>query len=397
MGVVTESVQSAAGQPPAAKAWVPEFDVLRGVAIVFVVYMHAWFGAWPGVPRHELLIVNALVLLGHSAVPVDFFLSGYLLGRDRSPSLGNFVRRKARRIGIPVAFGTVLIVLYRLWQAGGIDPTLWRDVALFNVTGPYYYILILVVFMAGAWVIRGWPVQRLGFVAAASFVVTLAAVAWYQHAGLGPDGGLYAYRNPAVWLFYGAFGFYASRRWDSLDWTRRWLAPGLAVMACAAAVYFVEGEVFGAYPAGVFGVSIFAFDCAAIVVYPALVQLIAGSRAGEWLLLPSRRLARFAFAIYLLHMPFFTGYLTSRTVSAGDVGGDYLELIVAIFAVGFAACVATVVLLDRTLPRVTGLLLGTEPQRRGTRTGHRSQGQPRAQLGTPRGTLEPATAKRPQA
>src|SRR5690349_21665006 len=104
---------------------------MRGLAIIAVVYMHAWFSPWAVTPHSQKFAVHVLHLFGHTAVPSFLFISGFLVARDRSPSFGAFVRHKLVRIGIPVATVMLAALAYRLWQ-DGYSPDLLRSFAEFD-------------------------------------------------------------------------------------------------------------------------------------------------------------------------------------------------------------------------------------------------------------------------
>ena len=54
---------------------------------------------------------------------------------------------------------------------------------------------------------------------------------------------------------------------------------------------------------------------------------------------PFAGLSRYAFAIYLVHMPFFIGWLTTHAVSESALRDDYFKLMSALFVVGFAGTI----------------------------------------------------------
>lgn len=345
--------------------YIPEFDVLRGVAIVLVVYLHAWFSPWDSTPHQEIVWVRVAHLFGQTAVPVFFFVSAYLLAQDRSPGWRDFVRRKLSRIAVPTLVWMVAALGFEVWQQGGLTGHLMKEFAYFNVAGQYYYLAVLIFFMAAFWPLRKLPQRWLGVVAVVAFVANVAMIAWYQGHAVTGDWATLEYRNPLVWVSFYAFGFWAGARWESLAWTRRWRWWAFAAMAALAAVYFVRGEVFGAYPRSYFGVEMFLFSSVVLVGYPAMIDIVmAWGRTGRVVLAPWRALSRFAFGIYLVHIPFFVGYVTTRLVSNNtQVNGDYFQLTNSIFLVGFVTATAFVVAMDRLWPWFANLVLGTNRPR----------------------------------
>jgi len=367
MTTVTMQQPQAVTDPDARRLhrYIPEFDVLRGVAIVLVVYLHAWFSPWAGTPHREVVWVHVVHLFGQTAVPVFFFVSAYLLAQDRSPGWQDFVRRKLSRIAVPTLVWMVAALAYEVWQQGGLSGDLMKEFVFFNVAGQYYYLAVLIFFMAAFWPLRKLPQRWLGVLAVVAFVANVAMIAWYQGHNVTGDWATLEYRNPLVWVSFCAFGFWAGARWESLAWTRRWRWWAFGAMAALAAVYFVRGEAFDAYPRSYFGVEMFLFSSCALVGYPAMIEMVMRcGRVGRVALAPWRGLSRFAFGIYLVHMPFFVGYVTTRLVSNNThVNGDYFQLTNSIFLVGFVAAAAFVILVDRAAPSVANLLLGTNRPR----------------------------------
>jgi surface polysaccharide O-acyltransferase-like enzyme len=66
--------------------------------------------------------MHVIHLFAHTAVPVFFFISAFLLSRDATPTFGLFVRRKLRRIYVPLGFWAAAAFAYRAWDEGGFSP-----------------------------------------------------------------------------------------------------------------------------------------------------------------------------------------------------------------------------------------------------------------------------------
>lgn len=347
----------------AAASHIPEFDVMRGAAIVFVVYLHSYFSAWDVTPHREKLAMHLIHLFGHSAVPVFFFVSAFLLAQDSTPSFREFANRKLRTICVPLGFWMAAAFVYRAWQDGGVTARLWRSLLLFDVSGQFYFLVVLVLFMAGFYFLRGASTLWLGGLAAGAFVVNLGVIVFYEGSTISGDFAVLAYRNPAVWVFFYAAGFYVGRRWRSLDALCNQWRPAAFVMMGAGAAYLLQGEWLGEYPVSYFGASVFVFSAASLVVYPALVRAVLHSRPGAWLLRPVRGLSKYAFAIYLVHMPFFIGWLTTALVSESSLNDDYFKLMNGLFAVGFGGSLVFVMSIERLFPRVAATLLAIDRRR----------------------------------
>ncbi|MEO9255371.1 MAG: acyltransferase [Tepidiformaceae bacterium] len=345
--------------------YIPEFDVMRGAAILFVIYLHSWFGPWQGVPHHELLYIHLIHIFAHSAVPVFFFISAFLLSRDRSTSFASFFTRKARRIYVPLMFWMLASLAYQVWQQGSLTVQMLKDFALFNISGQFYFVIVLVIFFVAFYFVRHWSTPQLRTLAIAAFMLNLAMVFYYR---VDPPssviGAVLSYRNPLMWVFSFAFGFYIGRSQGSLEWTRKLLWPALAGMAVIYASYVIAGEAFDQYPASYFGVSVYLFACLSLIVYPAVLMPILARAPGAAAVEPFRRLSRYSFAIYLVHQPFFISYFAHRLVSDNPhLNHDYFGLIASLFAVGTVGVIVFVVVVSRISPRFAREFMGVEPPR----------------------------------
>lgn len=348
---------------PVVPRHVASFDALRGFAIVFVVYLHAYFSPWEVTPERDKLAMHLVHLFAHTAVPMFLFISGYLLAGDRSPSFATFVRRKVLRIGVPMLFWMTAALAYRVWDEGGwAGWPLWKDFLLFNISGQFYYLVVLVVFYVAFFPLRQWDGRRLSLLAAVAFAANLGTVAWYQESTISGDFATLAYRNPLVWVFFVAFGMAVSRRGAGPKWGARSVAVAAAVMAVLFSVYLYQGERGGGFPVSYFSVDVFLFSCAALVVYPSVLERAFRQARGAKALAPATWLGRFAFGIYLVHLPFFVGYVTDRLVSGSSLNDDYAQLMNGIFVAGFVSSLAFVVGVSYLFPRVAAVLLGVQPR-----------------------------------
>ena len=94
---VSSTVASAPAGPVAPRPErIEEFDALRGIAILFVMYLHAYFGPWSTTPPGELLFLRLTHIVANSAVPVFLFMSGFLGARDRSPTSRALIEPRLR-------------------------------------------------------------------------------------------------------------------------------------------------------------------------------------------------------------------------------------------------------------------------------------------------------------
>ena len=131
---------------PAGPTRITEFDALRGLAIVCVMYLHAYFGPWATTPHRELLALHLLLLFANSAVPLFLFMSGVLSARDRSAGFPALIEARLTRLAIPLLFWLVAALIFEVWRRGGtLTPDLFRSFLLFDIAGQFYYVVVLLI------------------------------------------------------------------------------------------------------------------------------------------------------------------------------------------------------------------------------------------------------------
>ncbi|MBR1471891.1 MAG: acyltransferase [Lachnospiraceae bacterium] len=125
------------------------WDLVRGIAIFFVLYIHA-LGGWNYetadflVPRDGFLYNLWMVLRGLVAptVPVFVFISGYMVHRDRVKDLKLYYVGRAKRMLIPFLLCTVL---YSLMEAVLFHRQITVLSVLLGTNAPPLYFLIVMV------------------------------------------------------------------------------------------------------------------------------------------------------------------------------------------------------------------------------------------------------------
>lgn len=322
---------------------------MRGVAIVWVLWLHVYFSTWADSPHWEIVFLRSSHLLAHSAVPAFLFISGVLLARNRAPDFGTFVTRWLRRVMVPGVLWMTCALAFEAWRSGGLTISLLRAFALFDVSGQYYYLLVLATLMVAAYPIRHQPARTLIPIAAAVWGAGLMTVAWYQGQTLGGLFAVFAYRNPLIWAPFFVLGLLSARIHADLRWSRRVVIAAVCGMAGIFAVYVVGGESHG-YPVSYFGVTVFLFSMLGMVVYPAAARAALEARATRPLARAFEWLAPYAFALYLVHKPFFVGWLSDRVVSPTALSHDYLRLMFGLFIVGGTGALLFVLAVDRLWP-----------------------------------------------
>ena len=345
--------------PP--RAHVAHFDLLRGAAIVAVVYLHAYFTAWPGVSQHGIAAVRGVHLVAHGAVPLFFLLSAFLQAQGGRESVGVHLRRRWWSTWFPALVWMMASLGYRMVNDGA-SSTLARDFVLFNISGQFYFVWLLLLFGVALTQARRvlpsrWPMLIVG-----AFMLNLVTVVLYErNGGLGGLDSTLAYRNPSAWVFFPVLGFWLGQRgFDAMP--VRVVASALVMMVGAAGLYFVQGLHFDHWPTSYFGVSVFAFSAAAMCVYPALAKLVVRS----WVAAPFVALSRYAFPIFLVHLPFVMGFGTREILGDGASWSNYWVLLHANAIVGFAVSVALVRELDKASPRLGAIIFGVRRRHAGS-------------------------------
>jgi peptidoglycan/LPS O-acetylase OafA/YrhL len=336
-----------------ARRHLPQFDLLRGAAILAVVYLHAYFTPWPGVSDGGLTALRVAHLFAHGAVPLFLFMAAFLQATAGRESVVEHLCRRWWSTWFPAALWIVAAFAYRL-TAEGASWGLVRDLALFDISGQFYFVWLLLVFgvaLTQAWRVPSgaWP-----WLLAGAFTAHLATVALYEwHGGLDGLSATLAYRNPAVWVFFPMLGY----RLGSLglgEAPRAGVRLGSAIMAGAFAAYVTMGLARDHWPASYFGVTVFLFSCGGCLVYPAAAKVIASAAVVR----PLIALSRYAFPIYLVHIPFVLGLGTHHLLGDGAAWSNYWLLLHANALIGFAVSLALVRELDKASPRLGARLLG---------------------------------------
>ena len=329
---------------------------MRGFAILGVVLLHAYVNPWDGIAQWEFTVMHALHLLAQTAVPVFLFASGLLLAREDSQPMVRFWRRKWEKIFLPAAVMMVLIALFRVWAFDWEWKWVRESLVRFDVSGQYYYIAVLLILYAiFRIIVRPLPTRAVHVVTALSFVVGLATVAWYEQQTVQGEMAVFAYRNPAIWMFFYAAGYSLGRTGRDLAIPAPVAVVAAIVAAVSAMVFFVQGLMFDSYPVSYFGVTVFLFSASMLAVYPAMSRWLLNTVRGTDRV--ADLLSRYSLGIFFIHAPFFIGYLNHHV---GAWPGDYLVAMFALAAFGLLGSLATLILLDILLPPAFGALAGLD-------------------------------------
>ena len=346
-----------------ARGHFPEFDLLRGGAIVAVVYLHAYFTPWPEVSSEGLTLLRVAHLFAHGAVPLFLFISAFLQASSGPETVARHLRRRWWSTWLPALIWMAAALAYRL-AGEGPSWALARDLALFDISGQFYFVWLLLVFgvaltqaarIPEAW----WPA-----VLSVALALNLATIAGYElHGGLSGLTATIAYRDPLAWVFFPVFGYWlGSRGRDALS--RPAVVVSAAVMAGAAAAYLLQGLRFGAWPVSYFGLSVFAFSAGGMVVYTAAARALANVAAPA----PLVALSRYSYPIFLVHLPFVMGLGTHQILGDGAAWSNYWVLLHANVVVGLVLSLAFVREVEKASPWLGHRVLGLRRKRLPTGT-----------------------------
>ena len=357
---------------PRTRTHLPQLDLLRGAAIIAVVYLHAYFTPWPEVSRGGQDALHLIHLLAHGAVPLFLFIAAYLQGAGPAESPFTWVRGRWRPVWLPALLWMAATLAYRLVRDGS-SGALWRDLALFDISGQFYFIWLLLVF--GLALTQGHRIagRSLWALVALAFAANLATIAWYEsHESLSGTFATLAYRNPLAWVFFPVLGYALGR--DGLPrLPGRVIVLALGGMALSAAAYAYPGLTRDAWPVSYFGVSVFLFSASAMLVYPALGE--AALRL-KFAARPLVGLSRYAYPIYLVHLPFAIGFGTERLLGDGANWSNYWALLHANAAVGLFVPLALIRELDKASPWLAARLLGVRNRVQRPRSHHPPKAKP---------------------
>ena len=113
--------------------------------------------------------------------------------------------------------------------------------------------------------------------------------------------------------------------------------------------------------------TVYVFSSLGLVVYPVLARALVRVSVGRVLARPSAWLAPLSFGVFLVHKPYFLGWMSSTVLEGTRFEESWGRLMLANFALGTAGAIAFVWAVDRVWPRAAALLLGVDqPALRGT-------------------------------
>lgn len=298
-----------------AKGWIGEFDLLRGFAIMAIVFIH--IGAFSLTIDHTSVITPVAIYLTHLAdfgVPLFFFISGFVLTLRyfRPVVLRTFYRKRLMMVIPPyLAFSAV----YALYNYVSLDQTsmyraAWSFV-LFDSAGVFWFLAIIVQFYLLFPFLVRWLTrleaqgQSWKFLAYTGGLYVAWWAALYQLTALGINavwqpvpglGYIVADRLFPGFLLFFALGIYASRSPRLTSETATTLGKTYMVipaLALAAALALLNT----------------GFVWYMVVVPFSLIMFALLARLSRWITTAGgaafrslRTVGEYSFGLYLIHV-----------------------------------------------------------------------------------------------
>jgi peptidoglycan/LPS O-acetylase OafA/YrhL len=338
---------------PLVRRFMPELDVLRGIAVLGVLFFHGFraeYGELPftGAPRIFILATQPGVL----GVNLFFVLSGFLItgilidSRNRPDYYGRFYTRRVLRI-LP-AYYLLLILLGLLHQASaaflGLSFVYLANVtSVFGVPMDYHPLWSLAVeehyYIAWPAVVRKVTLRSLAFFSLGLCVLIPVA------RGVSFHYGYFLGREWYTW--YAADGLAAGSLLAIVmrgSITRQRAAIGASVLLATAIILLIAGAPFGVLSRQtMLGASLQLTLVNTFFVGLLVLFLVLGSGSRkEWV---NSSILRFfgyiSYGLYLIHLMIFHGYdrLAQMFWPGLQPSVGHFDLIVLRFAIGSVAAI----------------------------------------------------------
>lgn len=316
-------------RPPEARARqdrrLPELDLLRAVALLAVVFIHAASWIPGGDAAAQTDPYAAAIALARFCVPALVLASGFALHRayGRPPDAREFLRRRALRILVPWAAWVPVYAAIDL-AAGKVDANP-HDLAVWLAYGPgHLYFLLLVAQLAPLLPFLPASRKRLAVVAGAALAAQLALDVARTYAPL-PAGSavawpvtFVAHMEAPFWMGWFLLGCLLSACYDGFREHARWwpAALGLTVLggvAVLAEATLVPGDQWRQ------GTDAFLWPSrlpATLAVVALLLWVGRGlaEHAGP-LWRPVRSLSQRSLGVYVIHVGVLEGLARTPLVS----------------------------------------------------------------------------------
>jgi peptidoglycan/LPS O-acetylase OafA/YrhL len=269
----------------------PELDVLKATAIVAVVLIHAIPPFWD---RDATTVEQVIGHLTRFGVPAFLAVSGFLYYQP-TPIRHGQMQRRLRRILVPYVCVSLLAFAYDTAYPGhAATGSLASGLLLGGTFGPYYYVVLLVQFVAVAWILSRVPPR----VAHLLLAVATGIAIWSELQLWIWTDPFWTARNGLVWAVWFLLGWVAASYAPAvmhLTGTYRTAILTVTGMVVMLAVWAVTAQHGG---------WIVARGLELVSVFASLAWLFTFGRNVGRLPASVAVLSDWTYAIYLLH-PFF--------------------------------------------------------------------------------------------
>lgn len=277
------------------------FDVLRGMSILLVIYIHvSTIGLRHNPDGANFYLTIVLRQMANFAVPLFFFVSGYFLSRKTFTSnkdYFSFLLKQIPRVVIPLI---VWSIIYSIVNGLTIKSTLLR-IFTFTASFHFYFIFAICQFYVLLPLIKRFLVNRNGLII--SFLVSAASclsIGYFRYK-MGNEIPLIIYGGSLLtWLIFPVLGMYIASKGTptKLNFNLIGLVSALIISVLVSiSIYYNFGDINNGVSA--VKVSSFLYSVFAILCLLAIRPLLSKSKFFE-------KAGHFSFGIYFSHMLFLS-------------------------------------------------------------------------------------------
>jgi peptidoglycan/LPS O-acetylase OafA/YrhL len=333
-------------QPDASATRFTEVDLLKGVGILSVILIHSMRAPWhSGISSVE-------EWLGHAtrfAVPGFFAASGYLYATTRAVPEAVTVRRLVRVL-VPYLLASALAqAFYIATDRAPETGPVWWDFLVASSFGPYYFVLIITVFIAASPFLALLDRRRVGWL-----LIPLLLAQLLLETGIIPAQHIFWHlRNPFLWAGYFVLGWWLRLHRDAVTEAlairrARWVSLAVLVWIVPISVLALPGTLPRIAVGSLAWIAILAALALAFAATAGAHDSPLSSRALRWL-------SDASYPIYLYHL-FFIKIAAQHVDLTRRVFEP--ERLFAIWASGVVGSLAVVWLGRKLLGRYSRTWLG---------------------------------------
>jgi surface polysaccharide O-acyltransferase-like enzyme len=257
-------------------------DLIRTVAIVLVILLHASIEPYPNV---ELMSPQGVQIwwasnvynsIARVCIPLFVMLTGALLLQPSKANepIGLFFKKRLSRIGVPFLFWAVVYFVWSFWVNG--KPLNTVNVAQAILTGPYYQFWFLYLLL-GLYLLT--PVLRVFFKHADWRILKYLISVWFVGTAVIPLMTLFGpyYLNAGVFVFTGWLGYFVLGAYLlKVKFQRRWLLyAGLlgGILWTIIGTYLIVGSIGEKFGAFFYDASSFSIIIASAALFLILLAI----------------------------------------------------------------------------------------------------------------------------